>query len=244
MPQWLQQNPRLIIFALFVGFGLLNAIYNALAKQAKKKKEAEQRQRELDESLRTGRGIEPGGLASSAEAADPGRARREEIARKRREQLEELRRRAAAKAQGGSGPGLPAPQRPAQTQHSGGRPAVAGLDSAALERKKREEARAREAKKRDSAIREQTAVRAAAESRAQAEAQGRFEQQVAALRAGTQPTVEASAVAQSAGLQRGTQPQRGRRFTTSDLRRAIVMQELLAPPVSLRDEEAHERLDV
>lgn len=252
MPPWLQQNQRLIFLAIFLGFGALNALYNYLAKQAKIKKEAERRQRELEESLRTGRGIEQAsaGLATTAEAEDPGRARREEIARKRREQLEELRRRAAAKAQGGSGTSLPQQQRAAtsrpatkQADRPADRPVIAGLDPAQLERKKREAARARDAARRETMLREQAVSRAAAEARALTEAQDRALQQAAAFRASAQQQADAPASSQ-AGSSRGSQSSlRGRRFTATDWRRAIVMQELLAPPVSMRSEESDERWD-
>ena len=238
MPQWLAQNRQWVTLAVIVGFALLNVLFNYLAAQAKKKKLLERQQRELDESIRTGTNASrPGdGLrASTAESIDPGRARREDIARKRREQLEELRRRAAAKAQGGSAqPGM------SSTNVGIGKPAarrqvvatVTGLDPAAMERKRREETLATGAARRAVEMREIESDRVIAETRSLAEAQSKLLEQASAYRTGPTP-IEArqSALARPAG------PVKRTRFAVTNWRQAMIMSEVLSPPVSLRGQD-------
>lgn len=243
MPQWLAQNRQWVTLAVIVGFALLNVLFNYLAAQAKKKKALERQQRELEESIRTGTNVaRPGdGLrTTTAESMDPGRARREDIARKRREQLEELRRRAAAKSQSGSAQREMNQAGMSSTNVGIGKPAarrqvpatVSGLDPAAMERKRREETRASGAARREVELREIESDRVIAETRVLAQAQSKLLEQASAYRTGPSP-VEA----RQAALARPAGPVLRNRFSVTNWRQAMIMSELLAPPISLRGQD-------
>jgi len=238
MPQWLAQNRQLVTLFVIVGFALLNVLFNYLAAQAKKKKLLERQQRELEEAIRTGTNVPATGdglRASTAESVDPGRARREDIARKRREQLEELRRRAAAKARASESSPQGHPTSTGSGKSGSRRQTVAtvvGLDPAAMERKRREETLASGAARRAVELREIESDRAIAKSREHAEAQSKLLEQASAYRAGAAPS-EARQFAPARAVGSGNR----RRLTVGNWRQAMIMSELLSPPVALRDQD-------
>ena len=117
---------QILIVALFILAPAIKGVANWLQQQAAKNKAELERKRRTDETLRTGRSSspEPAPSRSAAPAAGPGDADPDEsFAARRRRQLEELRRREAAarqqretaSRQGGGSPGqvlAPTPGRP------------------------------------------------------------------------------------------------------------------------------------
>ncbi len=131
MPGWLQQllqNGKFWIFAIAIGFSLLRAVLKSLEKKAKERQIKLERERRELEALRTGRPTElssphslrgPSPVLSqpSSPTAPPSQASAREqleaLAAKRRAAIDELQRRRAA-AGGSSSPPPPQPTTPEQ----------------------------------------------------------------------------------------------------------------------------------
>jgi hypothetical protein len=249
-------------FAVLIGFSLLNWLVRKLREQAELKKiEAERRRREV-EALRTGRGGGEPSPTAVAEARQEGaatqsdaqaRARLEELAARRRAQLEELRRRQQQRRTGATGttaPQGPTPQAPvpqtrmqqrstsqaprgAQTQSRAPTAASGGFNPRqALEQQQRK----RDSKSnKDKALRQKSYDRIAAEQRslddrvAQAKADAAAaERDLVAVRAKTPKSYYDSEI--PVALSEAARAVR----TPADIRKAIIVSELLAAPVSLR----------
>jgi hypothetical protein len=109
--QWI----NLIIFLVVVGGGAISWVFKKLNEQAQIKRAQSDRERRIEQELRTGRTDRPTGVLVSADAAQPGpgaapqaghadaRRRLQELAERRQRQLEELRRRQQASQRGGAG---------------------------------------------------------------------------------------------------------------------------------------------
>ncbi len=251
---------QILPFAVLIGFSLLNWLVRKLREQNELKRiEAERRRREI-ESLRTGRADgQPsptaladtrGGTVSDAQA----RARLEELAARRRAQLEELRRRQQQRRTGTGGTTAspaPAPQGPvpqtrsqqrstsqpprgALTQRTAPTASSGGFNPRqALEQQQR----ARDAKStKERATRQTSYDRIAAEQRslddrvAQAKLEGAAaDRDLAAVRAKAPKSFYASTESTEgwSDIARAVR-------SPAEIRKAIILSEVLAPPVSMR----------
>jgi len=229
---------QILVFVLVIAGPVISAIARQIKVHAEQRRIEEQRKRQRAESLRTGRPLEPEVDPKIALERER-RARMEELARQRQAQLEELRRRqreAAARAaqtrqtpvpvrQGGParGSSVPAPVRvqtppqartPFQPEPSRGSKDAAR--KAELERRKAE-LRARKAEYERAAAAERAEALAAAEARpASAPAAPR----------GPAPARQGAALG-GVGIASAVRDSRR-------LREAIILSEVLGPPVSLR----------
>ncbi len=104
----------LLLFLIAVGFPVMRAVLQAIARQREAAKAEQMKQKQVEESLRTGKGIEP----TDQQPPPPADA----LEARRRAQLEELRRRgreraagAMARIPGSPGPTVPMPTRPGRT---------------------------------------------------------------------------------------------------------------------------------
>lgn len=100
---------QVLVLLLIFGASAIQWIIKNLKEQAAKKRMADERQRMEEEALRTGRSVAAESAARMENvasrrmpAADPEEARLAELVRRRQELVAELRRRAAAKQGGGS----------------------------------------------------------------------------------------------------------------------------------------------
>lgn len=97
---------HLIVIVLIVGSSAISWAFKKLQEQRARKQVADEIERRRLEMLRTGRDPGPRGEIAMEESRpehDPESGRRAELARRRREQIEELRRRAAQRQAGQSG---------------------------------------------------------------------------------------------------------------------------------------------
>jgi hypothetical protein len=243
--QFLQQNTHLIVVFIFLLGGFFSWLSKTLKEQAEAKRARERYERSKLESLRTGR------PASSPEITEvvlvepevsPAQRRLQEIAERRKRQLDELRARAASKQ------GSPSPRTAAESTAAS--PAAPGRDldarrSEAAKRLERQKARQREAarqqesaqREREEGERREMLARAAQAARREAsrrEAAANQEAQTAALRdagyASPAANAPSRAKAASLGMLLG-------RMTRDDLRKAIVLQEIFGTPVGARPPE-------
>lgn len=248
---------QVLVLLLIFGASAIQWVIKNLKEQAAKKRAADERQRMEEEALRTGRSATADSAARLENvaarrmpAADPEEARLAELARRRQELVAELRRRAAAKQGGGgagaSGVGAPsglprtmpsrgttATVRPAMTASGGltqsgevrgvgpgnavvpgprvpGRP-VEPVASRPVQRGAQRPAPARPAPKPRPAVMEE-------------------EERRVPLVA---PMAAEGVVASPRGASRGVPVFRAG-MRPEELRRAIVLQEVLGPPASMR----------
>lgn len=221
---------KLIFFLIVFGFSFLSWVFRKLQEQAAKKKARDAVERRKLESLRTGRTIsEP-----VAVPTDPAEAARQEAA-KRRAQIEELRRRqqervrqqAAAKtAPPTARPSTPPRDRPVARPL----PPIVKIPGSTgptvpQTRPLPTPKPARPAPKRPVAKRPEPKPEP---------------RRIAAPLTTQQPAPTAPAPAGPAGVS-GAQPDRPR--TPADWRRAIIMNEILSPPVSVREQADTAGLD-
>jgi hypothetical protein len=247
---------ELILLVLFAAGSIIVKIFAALKEQAEKK-EAKRRaeQRELD-NLRTGgrTTVTEARMPAQQQDAQTARAALEEMAAKRRAQIEELRRRRAASA-GGMTP-TPPPMQPApvqrapvqrpQIQRAPDRPVL--RTSPDRQRRTpttppRSEAERQQRNRVQQQFEQQREVNEARDSRERQrsrEGANRLaeDRTNAAVRA-----IEASAAAVRGTAETEAQQSRARELSPPrlrmvidprDLKRAIILQELLGPPLSLR----------
>lgn len=166
---------KILIFAIFIGFSVLSWIFKQLKEQNARKEVIRQRERAREEMLRTGRteqGV-PSGQALEADmqmqmpvSADDAKRRLQEIAAKRRAELERLARSQGAGGAGGSAGAPPTSAPPMSPQPARMPPRPASMPPVAkagpmpapvdLARQREEENRRRSA--------HQKAVRKAAEA--------------------------------------------------------------------------------
>jgi hypothetical protein len=254
------QNYQWILPVAIVLISLITKIASAMKDQAEKRERQKRREQAELDALRTG------GQVSQTETApvppqfqnqQSARATLEEMAAKRRAQIEELRRRRAAAAGATTVP-PPAPPMSARQAEPARRPAQAPLPSGAGETARRVRAQAEKEQQteqnRERAARVDAANRqreAAEKVKTAQESKRRNERREVANREAESKTRAASqAIEQRAAAIRGTpdpEPVRSRAATPvrkggrhefllnpAEVRRAIVLQELLGPPLSLR----------
>lgn len=252
MWQWIQQNIGLqnLVVILLLGSGFLQWIIAQLQAQRAAKKAREAMQASELESLRTGRPIATQ-TASTPVAQPPLQSTRErrleEIAAARQKQLEELRRRAAQRRSA---------QPPAQTKSAPTTPiprdAIDDTDAqrrqAEERRRVRQEARARQeaAQRQEAAANEQALLRQA-EERREVERRALLDRADSAARAAAarataavyaEPAIKGSpqAAAAAANAKRSLPvPAISGSLSPADLRRAIILREILGNPVALRN---------
>jgi hypothetical protein len=216
---------QLVVIVLALGSGVIGTIFKKLQEQAAKKRVQDELMRREVERLRTGRDPDRED-ASSAE-----RARREaEVARRRKAQLEELRRRAAQR-------GASAGPAPTTAGATASRPAAVVVAPSPADGRVSRGKRSRASKasvpapplpSRASEA-SSSGPRAAARARAAASAPGGSLLPRAASAADSPETKELVDLLSS--LRGFTAPR-----SVEELRRAVVLKELLDLPVSLRDE--------
>jgi len=256
-------NIQLIIILIFLGISGISWVLRKLQEKAAERALEERRKRREDEYLRTGRTSDEGMAARPVDSADA-QAKLRELAAKRQAQLRELRQKKspqpaepraeeAASAKGESvrvemwpggpvieigpqkaaGRGSPKPAPPAAAQPARPKP-VAGPIAQQTPREFAEAEQERHVRK----------VRQAAEAAATA-ARADFETEAREERQRTARYAKANAAATKAARARPEpRPRRQRDESVMDLvgaspaewRRAIVLSELLARPVSERDE--------
>lgn len=244
--QWLQQNSRLLFALLFLTVGFFNWLIRTLAKQAAEKKSRDRRQEAETEALRTGRPM----AINDAVTPELSAARRlEELAERRRQQLDELRRRAAAKVgMGAPSDPPPADRTPRPAAASSSRPtpqpparrtgpinpqqATARAEAkhaADLESRRVQDARTRREGERQQRATEQkkagASARVQAQDRASAADASRLEDADDERRQSYDaiPTRATTGSVRIAGA--------------SEWRRAMVLREVLGPPVSMRESD-------
>lgn len=262
-----QQWTQLIIILLFVGFSVLSWAFRQLREYQQKQAARQAAERRRLEMLRTGRGearaevqqVEAAPLEAPPRAPDlhdDARRRLQELAQRRRAELEAMARRAAGGAGGAGGSGAGAPMagpRPATPvpvqrtpQARGERP----VTKAEQQRRAAEQARRRAEKqdKQDRIEAKRRAEQARVVERQRAEADARqtaAEQQTAASAAAdalgtTDPGRTARpALAAAIGAARlgpGATP-----ATAEQWRRAIVLMSVLGPPAALRGDDQDRR---
>ena len=245
MWQWIQQNIGLqnLVVILLLGSGFLQWIFAQLQAQRAAKKAREAMQASELEALRTGR---PTPAQAAPPTLRPDRERRlEEIAAARQKQLEELRRRAAQRRSAQP----PAEARPEPTQ------AVPRdqIDDTQAERRQaeerrrlRQEARARQqAAQRQEAAAQEQALERQAEARREAERRAQLDRADSAARAAAarataavyaEPSSKGAPQAAAAAAKLALPAAAfSRSLSPADLRRAIVLREILDAPVALRN---------
>jgi hypothetical protein len=255
------QNYQWLLPVIIVLISLITKIASAMKDQAEKRERQKRREQAELDALRTGGQAAPE-VAVPAQFQDQqsARATLEEMAAKRRAQIEELRRRRAAAAGATTVP-PPAPPmatRPPQPVEQTRRPAPVAMPTGSGEAAQRARARAekdqRNLQGRERAARVETANRqreAAEKVKTAQDSKRRNERREIANREAEAKTRAASqAIEQHAAAVRGTPdpepaPVRpsgnnrplGRRdwvLNPREVRRAIVLQEVLGPPLSLR----------
>lgn len=241
------------IVALFVGMSVFGWVMRQLAEIKAKREVQQQRLRAQQEALRTGRSAESETEAEAAAAAAAAQAeaeRRAALAEQRRQRLEELRRRqqaqrranqpsgqtpTQARAGAASAPQAPTPAAP--TPRRTAAPAAQRREQAA----RAESARQRQARPRSEHMspKKQTARDLQIAADAASDALDLANQ--AAIRRGEQAreAPRRSAVAGPKVVARVADPLAATTIaqdmrSRSALRRAIVLNELLSPPVSMR----------
>ncbi|MEK6702581.1 MAG: hypothetical protein AABZ53_09975 [Planctomycetota bacterium] len=256
MLRWLQNNTQLVVVFFFLTAGFFNWLVRTLAKQAMEKKARDARQQAEIEALRTGRpASNQGEMTPELSAA----RRLEELAERRRQQLEDLRRRAAAKmATGGmasqSAPGAvrtprPPAARPAAPERfraaQAPRPAPAAQRAAPINP---QEATSRAAARLASDVearRVQDAVSRRDEERRHLAAEQRVagaahkEAQQRASRAAAADRLEADEEERRQSYDHEPMAATSgsvRLSGVSEWRRAMVLREVLGPPISMRGE--------
>lgn len=258
--RWLQNNTQIVVVFFFLTAGFFNWLVRTLAKQAMEKKARDRQQRAEAEALRTGR---PAAMQSVTTQEMTAARRLEELAERRRQQLEELRRRAAAKAGMGAGGGQvaqqiartprPAPPRTATSAPEHARaaqpqrqapqpparragpinPQEATARAATRQASDLETRRVQDALARRDAERQRLAAEQRVTQAAKVESQLRTSQAAAVSRReaaeedkrqsyDNEPRAQATGSVRLSGV--------------SEWRRAMVLREVLGPPVSLREE--------
>jgi len=240
---WLKANPQALVIFLVALFSVLGTV----VKQIQEKKEArriqQERERRKRDALRTGR-VEPAASPPSP-AANPEAARQrrlQELAERRRAQLEEIRRRQQATpapppapatrptpiARTGA-PVRPRPQAPARPMPAPARPAPRPQAPVARTPVQRQQpTRAPVARQAPARVARPTAPvskQPGARQRPPARATAATTAPITRTEVGAVPTATPRARSSV-----GSRLFSGR----SDLRRAIVLSEVLGPPVSLR----------
>lgn len=252
-----QQWTQLIIILLFVGFSVLSWAFRQLREYQQKQAARQAAERRRLEMLRTGRGeaqaderpvavAPPGAPPRSPDLHDDARRRLQELAQRRRAELEEMARRAAGGSVAGAPMGGPRPATPVPVQRTprawGERPAT----KIEQERRAAEQARRRAEKQdkqdRSEARRRAEQARVVERQRAEADArQAAAEQQTAATAAadalGTSDPGRAGrpSLAMAIGAARlgpGSTP-----ATVEQWRRAVVLMSVLGPPTALRGDD-------
>ncbi len=241
---------QVIILLLIFGASAIQWIIKNLKEQAAKKRAADERQRMEEEALRTGRSVsaEAGArlenvAARRMPAADPEEARLAELARKRQELVAELRRRAAAKQSGGGGgmseapratarPPAKATARPAMTPSGGltqsGEVRGVGPGGAVVPGPR---GRGQVVERAAARPVQRPAVRPAARAAPKPTPVPLEEEEE--RRVPLVPAVAEGAVASPRNASRGVPVFRAG-MRPEELRRAIVLQEVLGPPASMR----------
>jgi hypothetical protein len=248
---FIKAYPQLVAVLIAFAVPTLARILKKLAEQAQKREAALRRERERLEQLRTGRVAEP----QAAEPAPSARATLEEMAAKRRAQIEELRRRRQAQVSGGPTVLTTSTVRQAPAQARG--PSAArtwGIPSPAAGRSEpvpsaeqrdrllaRQQAEARNRAQKDQARRERERTRQEQQQRVIDQSRDRAPKMTrqaavaAAAAAVATPEAAATAKVEAAAIIAVARPLRRKITPTKDdLRRAIIMQEVLAPPLGLR----------
>lgn len=237
---------QIIIFIIVMLGYAVSFIFKKLQEQAALKRAKEERERRRVEELRTGRvehSGEPVVTAATPAPAPPSHqdaARRlQEIAERRRQQLEELRRRALGQ---GSAPTAPPPSPPvappsAQPTRQPARVPRQGTPSAPA-RSARPPSRAKRQADQPSVSEEARPERRTSVER---ETSSRGESSRSVAPGSSFPP--ASLFPQAPDTARRTSPASVKvgntKLAASDMRRAMILMEVLSPPVSLRDEARH-----
>jgi len=267
--QFVQQNPRLIFVVLLIGLPILRAVSIKLSQQAAIRRAEIERERREIERLRTGRmetESAAGGTAGPVAArtspartpAPSARATLEEMAAKRRGQIEEMRRRRAAagagtiaspgpqasrpetvampmRIPGSTGPTVPGTrgkqpgQRPAKQRQAAASPVPIDPRTVARDAARKRAPDGGVARRREREIEAVAQAQRDAVSR-QVEQEKRDDDR----RQKKQAEMVAVPSASPAPTRGVRAPILGRHLTRAEWRRAFVMQELLSPPVSLR----------
>lgn len=225
---------------IFLGVVLLGGVFKwviqMLQEQAAQKRAQEREERARLEALRTGRAANQGPAPIAADpAASSAQRRLQELAERRRRQLEELKaKQAASRAPEPSAVSRPVPATPIpQSAPKAPEPARATEQrrqeaARRLERQRAEANRRKEAERRAAAMEESS--RRVAEEHARERARVEAARQANEIAAAAQPhTTQPVSVAS-----RPT-PLRFGKLRGADLRRAVILQELLSPPVSARE---------
>lgn len=256
-----QQWTQLIIILLFVGFSVLSWAFRQLREYQQKQAARQAAERRRLEMLRTGRGearadeqrVEARPLEAPPRAPDvhdDARRRLQELAQRRRAELEAMARRAAGGSGGGAPKAGPRPATPVPVQRTpqarGERPGT----NVEQQRRAAEQARRRAEKleKQDRIEAKRKAEQAKVVERQRAEADARqaaAEQQTAAsaaadaLGTGESGRSGRPALATAIGAARlgpGATP-----ATAEQWRRAIVLMNVLGPPAALRPDDPDRR---
>lgn len=206
MFQWIGNNLNWLIYVFVLVIPVASSIGKWLQREAAKKQAEGQRRRQLETQLRTGRS-EP--EQPSQRSSESKAERQETFAERRRRQIEELKRRQEAAQR----------QREAaqQGRSQTSQPAPRTTAQQPTPRRQRADTDRPTVPTAGAAPQDVAEVSAEVESLAK-----KFERQTRAARARKGPPVKRVGV--GPGLDRAS------------LRRAIVMAEVLAPPVALRDE--------
>jgi dTMP kinase len=243
--QFLSNNTHLIFVFLILMGGFFSWVSKTLKEQAEAKRARERFERSRLESLRTGR---PASTPEITEVVlvepevSPAQRRLQEIAERRKRQLDELRARAAAR-QRGSTPDAEArsPAPPAQTPSGRDADARRREASKRLERQKarqRQAAFEQQSSQRDREEAERREMLARAAQTARRETAANQDAQVAAIRESGYSAAPAAPLAPRAPLANSRKPASlglllGR-MSRDDLRKAIILQEVFGTPVGSR----------
>jgi hypothetical protein len=223
---------QIIILLLIFGASAIQWLYKTLKQQAEKNRQLSEQRRQDDESLRTGRSHDspvdprtPEPVARRVTPTDPEEARLAELARRRQELVAELRRRAAAKQ------GQPAPTEP-PPRHMDPRPRTMSIPAPV----RTVDARTGPSRPTPAASPRPSFTRyVPAAFKPQRREPPRPTSEAPEATHRLVPSIEPREVA----LASSRTPARAGAFahlgmSASELRRAIVLQEILAKPVSMR----------
>ncbi len=220
---------NLLLFLIAVGFPALRAVLQAIARQREAAKAEVMKQKRVEEALRTGKGLEP--------ADQPAISPSDALEARRRAQLEELRRRgrerksgAMARIPGSTGPTVPMP-RPGSAA-----PARSSLPPVPPVRRSGRPA----APARPAPAAGRTGAKPTSGSRRQQQAAKPVPRPLQVEESGARRLVPDSPISSSAALPPARAASDGSPETpvahVADWRRALIMKEILDPPMALRAE--------
>lgn len=250
--QWIVNNSQFLIFAVVILFSILGTVGKKLKEKQDERQVSMERRRREAERLRTGRVEEPNEPDQASAAAERQR-RLDQLAESRRRQLEELRRRRAAAAAGTAAPSTattqtptaaPAPPRPAPRPAQRPTPSRPPQQAPARSPAPRPRPTPQSRPTPTPAQRAQQRQERASLSRAPELANTPKKRPVAETPA---PSRRPGAVSSRGDAAERTMPapagQLGtlsslRGLSRAELRRAIILTEVLAPPVSERPQSA------